>query len=65
VLKVEKIWGLNLPETPRVTSACRGTLLLLYPPVARFQYLPKKIISKESVVDLKDRKSHLARNLKK
>ena len=28
VPKVEKIWGLNLPGTPRATSACRGTPLL-------------------------------------
>jgi hypothetical protein len=28
VPKVEKIRGLNLPGTPRATSACRGILLL-------------------------------------
>jgi len=28
VPKVEKIRGLNLPGTPRATSACRGTPLL-------------------------------------
>jgi len=26
---VEMIWGLNLPGTPRATSASRGTLLLI------------------------------------
>jgi hypothetical protein len=28
VPKVEKVWGLNLPGTPRATSACRGITLL-------------------------------------
>jgi hypothetical protein len=30
VPNVEKIRGLNLPKTPRATSACRGTPLLYY-----------------------------------
>ena len=30
VPKVEKIQGLNLPGTPRATSACRGTPLLYF-----------------------------------
>jgi len=28
--KVEKIWGLNLTGTPRITLTCRGTPLLHY-----------------------------------
>ena len=27
---VEMIWGINLPGTPRATSACRGTPLLYF-----------------------------------
>jgi hypothetical protein len=30
VPNVEMIWGLNLPGTPRATSACRGTSLLYF-----------------------------------
>ena len=36
--KVEKIWGLNLPGTPRATSACRGIPLLYMTPLCLCEF---------------------------
>jgi hypothetical protein len=43
VPKVKKIWSLNLPGTPRVTSACRGTPLPYFLPNGRSYKIPQEI----------------------